>query len=70
MEVNLAGDEKPSQTLGAGRPMLQKWANQPVSGEGEEHFCSWMKVSLSAYLSQNTPVQVHMQVHMQAGAVE
>ena len=68
MKVNLVGDEKPSQTLGAGRLMPQKWANQPVSRKGKEHFCSWIEVSLSAHPGQNT--HIHVQARIQAGSVE
>lgn len=57
MKANLVGDEKPSQTLGTGRLMPQKWANQPVSGEGKERFCSWIEVSVSAPPGQNTHIQ-------------
>lgn len=64
MEVNLVRNEKPLQTLGGGRLMHQERVNQPVSEEGEEHFCSWVTVSLPARPGQNT------HTHLQAGSVE
>ena len=68
-EVNLAGDQKPSQTLGAGSGSCPRSGRAcSVSGEGEEHLCSWIKVSLSARPGQNT--HIHTQACTQAVWVE